>query len=146
MIWVGQMKNKESIEGSILLVLSIFFIRESLKLHTGQSWALSPALFPLIITSMALLFSISLILKSIGKSSAYREQGNVKLMLLIVALSFLYLIFLEKLHFIPSTILYLCGFTFILGERRWWIIGVISIITPLSIQYIFGNLLGVLLP
>lgn len=140
------MKNKGSMEGIILSVLSIFFINESWKLHNGQDWALSPALFPLIITFMALILSISLIIKGMKNSDTYKKQDNMRVMLLIISLSFLYLIFLERLHFLLSTILYLSGFIFILGERRWWIIGMISIITPLSIQYIFGNLLGVLLP
>lgn len=140
------MKNRESVEGLILSVLSIFFLRESLKLHNNQAWALSPALFPLIITLLALLFSLSLIFKGLRKSTVYENQGDMKIMLLVVALSFLYLILLEKLHFFLSTVLYLAGFIFILGERRWWLIGILSIIVPLSIQYIFGNLLGVLLP
>ncbi len=54
------------------------FLRESLKLHNNQPWALSPALFPLIITFVALLFSISLIIKGIGKSSVNRENGELK--------------------------------------------------------------------
>ncbi len=72
------MKNKESMEGIILSLLSMFFLRESLKLHNNQPWALSPALFPLIITFVALLFSISLIIKGIGKSSVNRENGELK--------------------------------------------------------------------
>lgn len=140
------MKMKESIEGIILSLLSMFFLRESLKLHNNQSWALSPALFPLIITFVALLFSISLIVKGIHKSSVNKDIGELKIMLLIVALSFLYLFLLPKIHFVLASIIYLLCFMIILGERKWWVLGSISIITPFIIEFLFGNLLDVLLP
>lgn len=140
------MENKESMEGIILSLLSMFFLRESLKLHNNQPWALSPALFPLIITFVALLFSISLIIKGIGKSSVNRENGELKIMLLIVALSFLYLFLLPKVHFVLASIIYLFCFMIILGERKWWVLGSISFITPFIIEFLFGNLLDVFLP
>lgn len=140
------MKNNESIEGVILAILSIIFIRESLKLHNNQSWSLSPALFPLIITSMVLLFSLILVFNNLKKATNYRNKGNRKIMLLILALSFLYFLSLGRFNFLLSTGLYLFGFMYILGENRWWIISAFIIIIPLGIQYVFGNLLGVLLP
>lgn len=140
------MKSKESIEGAILSLLSMFFLKESFKLHNNQSWALSPALFPLIITFVALLFSISLAIRGIGKSFVDRGIGEFKIMLLIVALSFLYLFLLPKIHFILASIIYLFCFMIILGEKKWWVLGSISIITPFIIKFLFGNLLDVLLP
>lgn len=141
------MKNNEIVEGSILSVLSIFFIIESLKLHNNQELALSPALFPLIITSMGLFLSILLIFKGIKKTDYIRsDKVNIRLVLLIVALSFLYLILLERFSFILSSVIYLFLFTFILGERKWWLLILISTLTPVLIWYLFANLLGVYLP
>lgn len=141
------MKNNEIVEGSILSVLSIFFIIESLKLHNNQELALSPALFPLIMTSMGLFLSILLIFKGIKKTDYIRsDKGNIRLVLLIVALSFLYLILLERFSFILSSVIYLFLFTFILGERKWWLLILISTLTPVLIWYLFANLLGVYLP
>lgn len=113
------MKNNEIVEGSILSVLSIFFIIESLKLHNNQELALSPALFPLIVTSMGLFLSILLIFKGIKKTDYIRsDKGNIRLVLLIVALSFLYLILLERFSFILSSVIYLFLFTFILEKEN----------------------------
>jgi len=140
------MKSRESIEGLVLSVLSIIFIKESLKLHNNQSWALSPALFPLIITFMILLFSLSLIIKGFKKHTIYEDGSNKKIMLFTIALSFFYFLTLARLNFILSTGIYLFSFMYILGERRLWVIGGFILIVPLAIQYIFGNLLGVLLP
>lgn len=143
------LKNNRLLEGVIIAIVSIFFIFESLKLHNNQSWALSPALFPLIITISILLFSIGLIVKSLKPDyvdpKALKGEG-FKRLALIILISFLYLLVLSKLHFLISSIIYLLLFLFILGERRWWLLGIISIITPLLIEYIFGNLLNVFLP
>ncbi len=118
-------------------------------MHNNQSWALSPALFPIIITVLVLLFSISLIIKGIKASNTKKEADNMdnwKQFLLIILLSFIYLIILPKIHFLPSTIIYLFFFLWILGERKWWLLASMSIVTPLLIQYLFGNLLDVFLP
>ncbi|MGO1468614.1 MAG: tripartite tricarboxylate transporter TctB family protein [Tissierella sp.] len=143
------LKNNRLIEGIVISLLSIFFIIESLKLHSGQSWALSPALFPLIITISILFFSVWLIIKSLkeerSNTNLIKTEGIMKLIFVII-ISILYLVFLQKLHFLISSIIYLFLFLFILGERRWWLLGIISLITPVLIQYIFGNLLGVFLP
>ena len=133
----------------MLSLLSVFFIKESLKLHNNQSWTLSPALFPLIITSLTFLFSMALIIRGIKDKNVKQEGDSIenwKRLLLVIFISIMYLIILPKLHFLLASIIYLLLFLLILGERKWWLLGVISIITPLLIQYLFGNLLDVFLP
>lgn len=145
--WI--LKNKKLMEGVVLFLISTFFVFESLKLHNNKSWALSPALFPLIITVSILLLSLVLIFKGLRASNLYIEAGNnknLKELGLIILTSFLYLIILPRLHFFLSSIIYLLSFLLILGERKWWVLGSISILTPLLIQYLFGNLLNVFLP
>ncbi|MEW8972618.1 MAG: tripartite tricarboxylate transporter TctB family protein [Tissierellaceae bacterium] len=132
----------------MLSLLSVFFIKESLKLHNNQSWTLSPALFPLIITSLTFLFSIALIIRGIKDKNIKQEDSieNWKRLLLVIFISIMYLIILPKLHFLLASIIYLFLFLLILGERKWWLLGALSIITPLLIQYLLGNLLDVFLP
>lgn len=142
-------RNSKFVEGFCLSLISLFFIRESLKLHTGKSWALSPALFPLIITMSIFILSIALIIKSFREeraiSSKIKKQNLIRLVLIIL-ISFLYLIVLKRVHFLISSIVYIFLFLIILGERKWWLLAAISIIIPLLIQYIFGDLLDVFLP
>ena len=144
------MKNKNIFEGIVLMLLSSFFISESLKLKGAEKLALSPALFPLIITSFLLLFSIVLIIRAVKlktnkedikkdkkesiKSNTKEEITKVSLVILI---SFIYLTLLSKFHFIVSSILYLLSFLLILGERRWKVFLPISIIAPLIIHFVF---------
>lgn len=143
------LKNGNLIEGLIIALLSIFFITESLKLYGNQTWALSPALFPLIITVSTLLLSILSIFKGLKEKNTNTQsskKANFKRLGLIILISFLYLFTLPKIHFLLSSVIYLFLFLLILGERKWWVLVSISILTPLLIQYLFGNLLNVFLP
>lgn len=143
------LKNNKVVEGLLIALASIFLIIESFKLHNNKSWALSPALFPIIITISVLALSIILIIKGLRENTVNTGQSNkegLKKLGLIIIISFAYLIILPKLHFLISSIIYLFSFLFILGERKWLLLITISIITPLLIQYLFGNLLDVFLP
>lgn len=141
------MKKRNAMEGLLLFVFSSFFIRESLKLHKTGDWALSPALFPLIITIGLLLLSLALIHKGIREEANYSdEKGDFKGVLLIIIISFIYIYLLTKLGFTLTSIVYIFFFMWNIGERRWWVLGAISTITPLAIYFIFVNLLDVYLP
>jgi len=140
------MKNNEAIEGIILFILSVFLVGESFKLDNKGEWALSPALFPLIITIAISIFSILLIIKSIRNADTSNKKGKVKQVIGILLLSPIYLVLLPRVHFVPASIFYLGFFLFIMGERKLKLIILISVITPIAIQYVFGNLLNVYLP
>lgn len=138
----------EKIEGIILALISSFFIFESLNLHNNKGWALSPALFPLIVSSLTLVFSLVLIFQA-RKDKAEKEgksMGNMKLVFLIVFISIIYLLVLPWIHFLSASIIYLFSFLWILGERKYKTLALISIVTPVFLQYVFGTLLGVFLP
>lgn len=150
------LKNKNIIEGIFLLIVSIFFINESFKLHGNSSWALSPALFPIIVMSLLLLFSLMQIFNGIKEERKNAEKieekevidnikGYKKLIGFII-LTFIYIIILPKVHFLLSTTLYLLSLIFLLGERNIKILLIISILTPIIVKFIFGNLLEVYLP
>lgn len=153
-------KNKNLVDGVFFLLISIFFIKESLKLHTNASWALSPALFPLIVMSLLLVFSLGLIVsslvvrdKDVDVSEKAKEGNNRKVILKkyykligFIALTIVYIVVLPKIHFLISSILYLFSLMILLGERNIKMLILISVITPIIVQYIFGNLLDVYLP
>lgn len=145
-----KMKKNEVGEGFLILLLSGFFIRESLKVHKGD-WALSPALFPLIVACAGFFLSLALIYGGFRKGQVQREEkigqeANWKEILFILTLSLLYLVLLNYIGFVILSIVYLGLFMIVLGERRWWILASISIISPLFIYYVFSNLLDVFLP
>lgn len=153
--------NKNLIEAILLTLVSSFFIVESLKLRGEEALALSPALFPLIITGSLLVFSIILIIRAMKRVASNEEKvdlkdsipeeeiqdiSTIKPVILFILVSFIYLLVLSRLHFIIASILYLLALLLILGERRWKVLLPLAIITPVLIFLIFTNLLDVLLP
>ena len=141
--------NPVLIEGIVLCALSVLGIIFSIICHYGfkVEWKLSPYLFPLFISIMLCILSISLILSSFsGLKEAKREKGDRKTFLLFLLECAIYLIVLRYLGFLISTMLLLCAIVQLLGEKSWWKIILISVVTSLIIYFLFGVYLGVMLP
>lgn len=139
------MKDKYSLEGLVLSLISLFFIRESILLNRGKEWIMSPGLFPLIVSSLSFIFSTILIFTD-AKEKIGRDRKDLELVLSIIALSLIYYALLEKIGFIISSIFYLASFMLILKERNLKILAGISIIIPVFLFFVFSNLLAVQLP
>ena len=141
--------NPVLLEGVILCALSVLGIIFSIICHYGfkVEWKLSPYLFPLFISIMLCMLSISLILSSFsGLKEAKREKGDRKTFFLFLLECAIYLIVLKYLGFLISTMLLLCAIVHLLGEKSWWKIILISVVTSLIIYFLFGVYLGVMLP
>ena len=141
--------NPVLIEGIVLCALSVLGIIFSIICHYGfkVEWKLSPYLFPLFISIMLCILSISLILSSFsGLKEAKREKGDRKTFLLFLLECAIYLIVLKYLGFLISTMLLLGAIVHLLGEKSWCKIILISVVTSLIIYFLFGVYLGVMLP
>lgn len=146
-------KNKKIspvlIEGTVLLALSVLGIVFSIISHYGfkVDWKLSPYLFPLFISVMLALLSVSLILSSFsGLKEEKKEKGDRRTFIIFLVECAVYLLVLNYLGFLISTMLLLGAVVHLLGERKWWKIIVISLVTSFIIYQLFGVYLGVMLP
>ena len=141
--------NPVLLEGAILFVISIVGIVFSIISHYdfNVEWKLSPYLFPLFISIMLCILSISLLL---GGFSSIKEEkkskGDIKTFSLFLIECTIYLLILRYLGFLISTMLLLGAVVHLLGERKWWKIVLISVVTSLIIYFLFGVYLGVMLP
>jgi putative tricarboxylic transport membrane protein len=114
-------------------------------------WKMSPYLFPVLVATLLLLISVSLFfdgLHQIKTQSEEKAGASVKwkTVLVVVAMVVVYYLIMKPLHFIPSTIIFLAALIFYLGERRFWLIALISVVSTLAIYGIFGIALSVMLP
>ena len=116
-------------------------------------WKTSPFLFPTLISVFGLMLVASLLADAfqdmkIAEAAAGEEGGkkNTKGALVFIAASILYYVVLPLIHFIPATILYLAGLFIYLGERKWWKILLLSVITAGAVYVLFGMGLNVRLP
>lgn len=141
-------------ESIFFLIISIFMVIYSLKTHystVGLQWQISPYLFPLLIAIFIGLLSISLFIDGIrDQKSSNKESKKTEIrwkdVLYTIIVSIIYYIAMRLIGFIASTIIFLVSMFLYLGEKRIWLIALISIISTLSIYIIFGVLLHVMLP
>ena len=150
-------KNKNVQDSCIIFCFGIFLFLYSLSNHyngPAVEWKMSPSLFPIMISVFLILLSVSLFfdgLKQIKKDNsgdkiAAAKDYKLRPVLVTIVLSIAYFFLMRVVTFIPSTILYLGGMTFFLGERRYWLIALIAVICTFSIYVLFGLALGVRLP
>jgi hypothetical protein len=150
------LKNKHIQDSCFVFLCGAALLWYSLAEHYGGpavEWKMSPSLFPSLVSVFLLLLSVSLLFEGLreikcAKSGAAGDGGPVKtkLVLAAVALAVGYFVLMRLITFIPATILFLAGFIFMLGERRWRLIALIAVISSLAIYAIFSIALGVMLP
>lgn len=150
------LKNKNVPDSLVILVLGLALGAYSLigfftaAVHTA--WILSPYLFPLLLSVFAVLLSAALFAEGraeAGQScadSAKPAARGLKNLLAVALTSLVYCALLSPLGFLPATVLFLAALLWLLGERRWWMIAAVALLTPLVLYALFGIALGVRLP
>jgi len=74
------------------------------------------------------------------------ESKDRNRVLWVAALTGAYVIFVERLGFITTTVPYLFSFGLALGERRWLWLTLFAVIMPVAIYLLFAATLNVPLP
>jgi len=147
-------KNPDIQEGLLFFALAIGLAVYSLSNHYGTArleWKLSPYMFPFLISIFLGALSFSLITDGLHKirtsgANSRKVAPLWKRAMLMFFIAIAYYLIMNLLTFIPATILFLCGSFLFLGERRLWLIGVLSIATSVIIYVLFDVLLHVMLP
>lgn len=143
------MDKKEMVFTVLLITTGVAGLIYSISLPTMGAFALSPGLFPGVVTMlMIVLGSVHLfgILRSDGSQQDSEEDNKKRSFLVIFAFFVLYLLLLSYIHFIISTIVFLLATMFFLYKRFYWKIPVITVITVFVIYYLFRYILKVRLP
>jgi len=142
------MAKKELVFTIILILIGIAGFLYSISLPAMGPAALSPGLFPGLVTALiAILSGVHLHAILTGKRDDSAEENEQKRSLLVLIGFFIvYLLLLHFLHFIISTIIFLFGTMMYLYGRFHWKIPVISIGMVMLIYYLFRYLLHVRLP
>ncbi len=120
-----------SVIGVFISVLAIIEIYKSFKKITG-----SPTARGAILNDLSVIEEVKLRFKT---PDLYRTLS-------IIILFFLYILLVQTYDFILCTIVFLFIAFMFLGNVTWWKAVLISIITPLSIQYIFSTIFRVGMP
>lgn len=147
---------EEMVQALFFLVLGIGLILYSLTSHfrAQVEWVMSPYLFPTLIAVFMILLSISLFVefhrankKHMATSQRPALHGwNGKKLVLSLAAILAYYFAMPWIGFVFSGILFLIAMFWLLGERRIWLIAVLSSGTSLVLYGLFHELLHVMLP
>lgn len=147
--------NKEVLQAAVFLCVGVLLFVYSLLNHKKAQieWIMSPYLFPVLISIFLILLSISLYLEAAKKNKSENneikdvsEDIRVGKFLISLAAIFIYYIFMYYIGFMISGVLFLVFMFWFLGERRIWLIILLSLGVPIILYGLFHMLLHVMLP
>lgn len=151
------LKNK-NVQDSIVvfllgLALGIYSLVSFYTARVQTKWIMSPYLFPLLLSVLTILLSVSLFAEgryevAQARSGEVKAKSPLKLknVLVVVLMGIAYYVLISLIHFIPATIVFLAAMIWFLGERRWWLIAIIAVAMPFILYALFQLALGVRLP
>lgn len=151
------LKNK-NVQDSIVvfllgLALGIYSLVSFYTARVQTKWIMSPYLFPLLLSVLTILLSVSLFAEgryevAQARSGEVKSKSPLKLknVLVVVLMGIAYYVLISLIHFIPATIIFLAAMICFLGERRWWLIAIIAVAMPFILYALFQLALGVRLP
>ena len=136
-------------EGALWLMLSLALFAYALNVRFASpsvSWALSPSLFPLTVSIVLCVLSISLLRKAPIDRKEKRPPLRKKAWALTLGAAVGYGVFMPVLGFATSTAVFLFGMFFCLGERRPLILILVPIAFAAITYILFAKTLYVMLP
>ena len=144
------MKKHNILYSSILLAIGVFaYIYAGRYSTTSAQYVTTAALFPrilsggLIITALVIL--VQTLLKKKDEAVAGQKTGMAKLLLSLGTFAAYYLL-LKPFGFIVASALLVFVCMYRLGCRKWWVMGLYSILLPAAIFAIFYYIFYVSLP
>ena len=150
------LRNANCQESLFVGLCSVALMAYSLYHHqfdrNTTEWKTSPYLFPVLVSVFGLLLAVSLFADALHDVRAQEQRGvaegkkNLRGALVFIGASVLYYVLMPHIHFIPATVLYLAGLFVYLGERKWWKVALLSVITTGVVYALFGLGLNVRLP
>lgn len=138
--------------GLCSVVLLIYSLYHHYFDNNTSEWKMSPYLFPTLLAVFGLLLTASLVAdaftelrqqETAGKSG---EKKHLPGVLIVIAAALAYYVLMPILHFIPATMLFLAALFLYMGERKWWRLILLTVLTTAAIYLLFGVALRVRLP
>lgn len=152
---LSQLLQVKHIQDSVIFfVLGCLLLGYSLVGHYSDvtvGWELSPYLFPALVAVFIVALAVSLCadgLHHLHNPHAGDEPADPHLpaAVVIIIAAVCYCLLLPLVTFIPATLAFMVFAFWYLGERRIWLVALLSLCTTLSVYVIFDMLLGVMLP
>lgn len=138
---------------AILVVLSIYLYIYIGGVDNSTETKLGAAFWPrlvLVLLILTVLINIAADLKNKGRLEKLRPQLFVNFiksrLFMGMLLCILFAVMLPWIGFVPASILFFVLFGMLLGERRLWMLAMVSICATLLLFVVFQGILSVFLP
>lgn len=152
-------KCQYPIESSLLIVFGIAVIIASSLIDYRGALVISPGFFPTLLGILIIILACALVFRKHSMKKAKKsitseiidEEREVKhnpsiKVIALIGSCFIYILLLKYIGFIIATILFIAIVSMFLGERRWWMIILLSVLGSLFIYLIFEIGFKVYLP
>lgn len=143
------MKNLGALIGLIILIFAGVIFWQALSFEIYSNIGPGPGLFPMILSGLLIILSISYIISSLTKDKVIisdvlpKGKSLWQVLRILIAVA-LFIIISPFLGFSISGFIVLC--ILFIGEMRWYSAVGISIVTTIAVFITFKTLLGVPLP
>ncbi len=139
------------LEGALFLVFSLALFAHSLSSHRSApavDWALSPYLFPLLISVLLFVLSVTLLWEARRGTvqKADHPPVNTRIFCFTVCAGVAYYFLMPVLGFVMATALFLSSMFYALGERRPPVLTLLPIAFAALTYLLFAKLLYVMPP
>jgi putative tricarboxylic transport membrane protein len=145
-----EMKKFDTLSGLFLLILSLAICIGSLRLHVGTFRAPGAGLFPLITGVVLGVFSILILLEARRKTEAATQfwvpGADIKAIFLSSLVILIYALFLERLGFLASTLLFFVLISRFVSGHRWTTALFFAVVASAATYSVFKFLLRSPLP
>ena len=142
--------------GALLLFISLlaYFIIIPEQVGGEIQRGVAPTFFPRLSAVWVGFFSLLILIRSLlsveknphTMPSPIETRAGRKGAILTILGSILYLVLCSLVSYIVSTLLILVLLTWTLGERRWYLIILATLVTTFGIYFLFGKVMSVQLP
>lgn len=146
------MKVADIVGGIIGILIGLFAIREGTRMPTDVVMKIGPSFFPNILGGLLILFSAVLVVdavrgKSRGKVEPYRlsDKGTQR-GLVTLAASIIFVVALEPLGFIPTSIIFLAFMMSVMGKRHPLLLTVAPALITGVVWLVFEKVLALSMP
>jgi len=162
------LSKAEIVFGAILVLVSSFFLIESIKIinnsdklrttNVREAFLTSPGLMPLFLTVMLIILGLVLIIGAIKEVGGLNKEDlavfknwlksmDTKRSFIMLSFIIIYVfVFLGRLPYIVSTFIFLTVFMLYVKASDWKRVLVISTLATVIIAYAFGTLAMIPLP
>jgi putative tricarboxylic transport membrane protein len=140
--------TRDHIGGLFFLFVGAWVFSQAIKLPIGKLAEPGSALFPLSLSILLSIMGILIFVSGKGKTKIdwRMDFRNMAKPLAIILLTLAFIIFLGRLGYLLTSLLYLFSLFFFVCRFRWFVAVILSGILAAGSWYLFGNILGIQLP